>query len=203
MYTVDWFDPNIILWARLFGRFRDFPTQSLEIGSFEGRSADWMLNSILIHPDSHMTCVDPHGYSYEKSITGVDSRTSTTYDMDVIHQNFMENMKVWFEKKKLTYHRESSPEFLKHLPFNHYDTIYIDGSHMASAVLSDGVICWILLKVGGVLLFDDYIWIDNVNDKEDPALWKPKLGIDAFLNVFHTRYKLIYQGRQVAIQKLS
>lgn len=203
MYTADWFDKNIELWAQVFVKFRDIPVQSLEIGSFEGRSAEWMLKNILIHKDSHMTCLDPHEYDVEARVTGKSAHIEKLHDMKQVHTLFLENMQKWFDKGKLTYHRKSSPDYLKYLPLDHYDTVYIDASHTASAVLTDGVICWGLLKVGGVLVFDDYVWSCNLADKEDPELWRPKMGIDAFLKVFRTRYKLIHKEDQVILQKLS
>jgi hypothetical protein len=33
-----------------------------------------------------------------------------------------------------------------------------DGSHRARDVLEDAVLSWPLLKVGGIMLFDDYLW---------------------------------------------
>ena len=32
------------------------------------------------------------------------------------------------------------------------------GSHSARDVLSDGIMCWELLRRGGVMVFDDYAW---------------------------------------------
>jgi hypothetical protein len=38
------------------------PVNFLELGSYEGRSTVWMLESLLTHPQSHITCVDPFVY---------------------------------------------------------------------------------------------------------------------------------------------
>jgi len=202
-YTVDWFDSNVPLWANLFGHLRDKPTKSLEIGSFEGRSADWMLKSILIHPDSCMTCIDPHGYKSEIQVTGSSPIVNSEFDMEEVYESFVDNMKDWVRQGKLIYLRKHTPEALRKVPLDYFDTVYIDGSHIASAVLSDGVGCWPLMKVGGIMVFDDYEWITNAASKEDPELWKPRLGIDAFLDVFRTRYEMLHKGSQVALKKLS
>ena len=39
-----------------------------------------------------------------------------------------------------------------------FDLIYIDGSHTAADVLTDAVLAFQLLRVGGVMIFDDYLW---------------------------------------------
>lgn len=39
-----------------------------------------------------------------------------------------------------------------------FDLIYIDGSHMRLDVLTDAVMAWQLLRVHGILVFDDYEW---------------------------------------------
>jgi hypothetical protein len=41
------------------------PTKALEVGSFEGRSALWMLENLLTHPDSTLTVVDTFAGSHE------------------------------------------------------------------------------------------------------------------------------------------
>ena len=65
---------------------------------------------------------------------------------------------------------------------NYFDFIYIDGSHQAPDVLSDAVLGFKLLKIGGVMAFDDYIWQEDLPTGKDP-LRCPKPGIDAFVNI--------------------
>jgi predicted O-methyltransferase YrrM len=46
------------LFERLLAPYRGQPAKFLEIGSYEGASAIWMLKNILTHPDARITCVD-------------------------------------------------------------------------------------------------------------------------------------------------
>lgn len=39
-----------------------------------------------------------------------------------------------------------------------FDLAYIDGSHLRLDVLSDAVMCWALLREGGLMVLDDYEW---------------------------------------------
>jgi predicted O-methyltransferase YrrM len=71
-----------------------------------------------------------------------------------------------------------------------YDFIYIDGVHSPLGVLTDACMSWGLLKQGGVMLFDDYLY------PEEPT----KIGIDAFLNSFDG-YELFVDNYQLAVRK--
>ena len=74
--------------------------------------------------------------------------------------------------------------------------IYLDGSHEAPNVLFDGMLSWGLLKPGGVLIFDDYLWVPQLL-----AGHRPQLAIDLFLRYHSGQYDLLHHGYQVAISK--
>jgi predicted O-methyltransferase YrrM len=78
-----------------------------------------------------------------------------------------------------------------------YDFIYVDGSHHADETLADAVMCFGMLRPGGVMLFDDYLW-----DADPRYLARAKASIDAFVNMFqkHIEVKLI--NYQYVIQKV-
>ena len=60
------------------------------------------------------------------------------------------------------------------------DFVYVDGSHEALDVLEDAVISFCLLKIGGIMIFDDYNW--NSRAALANPLLHPKPAIDAFVN---------------------
>ena len=66
-----------------------------------------------------------------------------------------------------------------------FDFIYVDGSHQAQDVLADAVMSWMLLRKGGLLIFDDYLW-----EKND-FLSTPKFAIDSFVNCYVNEIKFI------------
>jgi predicted O-methyltransferase YrrM len=73
-----------------------------------------------------------------------------------------------------------------------YDFIYIDGLHTDEGVLTDACMSWGLLKKGGVMLFDDYLYPeDNTKD-----------GIDSFLYAYAGEYEDIIKNYQLAVRKL-
>src|SRR5947209_18253353 len=58
-FTYDFFSDNIGQWQKDLGRFAGCPDLAfLEIGSFEGKSTCWLLQNILTHETSRITCVD-------------------------------------------------------------------------------------------------------------------------------------------------
>lgn len=74
-----------------------------------------------------------------------------------------------------------------------FDFIYVDGSHAPFDTLVDACMAWGLLKQGGVMLFDDYMY-----PHEDT-----QMGIDAFINTLpYDKYKILFTNYQLAVQKL-
>jgi hypothetical protein len=68
--------------------------------------------------------------------------------------------------------------------------ISIDASHQAPDVLGDAVLGFELLKPGGVMAFDDYIWSPMRPGTENPLLL-PKAAIDAFTTLFSQKIRII------------
>lgn len=79
------------------------------------------------------------------------------------------------------------------------DLIYVDGSHFAKDVLADAVLGFELLKVGGVMLFDDAVsWRYGTQIQDSP-----KIAVDNFIQCNWDRLKVLETptGYQVAIQR--
>src|SRR5689334_11014165 len=55
-FTNDWFDQNIVVWETLLPRFA--PKRFLEIGSFEGRSACYLIEKFGKDQPLELHCVD-------------------------------------------------------------------------------------------------------------------------------------------------
>jgi predicted O-methyltransferase YrrM len=55
---------------------------------------------------------------------------------------------------------------------------------------------WRVLRDGGVMVFDDYMW----GDPRMP-MHRPKIAIDAFMNIFAAEMIVLHIGYQVAIKK--
>jgi tetratricopeptide (TPR) repeat protein/predicted O-methyltransferase YrrM len=174
-FTHDWFTHNIPTWAAQLKPFAHYPNvQALEVGSFEGMSACWLLDHILTHPLARLTCIDR--YFQEKFETNLAQTEATA---------------------KLIKLLGDSHAVLASLRPDSYDIIYIDGCHLADHVRQDAMLSWQLLKVGGLLIFDDYEWTDPNYPGQDT-----QIGIDTFLNSVQKQITVVHKGYQVIVKKL-
>jgi predicted O-methyltransferase YrrM len=190
-FTQDWFSQHISLWEKLFADF--FPDgidRCLEIGSFEGRSTCWILENAL-SDDGTISCVDTWEGSPEIS------REAALQSWP----RFVHN--VGLSKgpdQKVIYLREKSSLALANLIVDKqtesFDFIYVDGSHTASDTLTDAVNAFTLLKEGGLMVFDDYMW-----ELQCDILVRPKMAIDAFTTIFHRQLITVACGIQYVIRK--
>jgi len=190
-YTTKWHLNHQKNWSRILAPLIGKPVQALEIGSFEGRSAVWTLENILTHPDSTLVCIDPH--KYEETGLGVPSVAER---LDRAAELFKKNTAPFADK--LTHISEPSASAIQKLD-QQFDMIYIDGAHGAAAVLVDSCLCWTKLKVGGYMIWDDYLW----GVKNKPAYTKPKIAIDGFGACFRPFLEILEIGKQVIVRKVK
>ena len=178
-FTADWFTMRIPKWSEILEPFQGQPNiHYLEIGVAEGRSALWMLENILTHPTARITCLD-------------------IFTVKKTYERFLSNLLLSGFSEKVTMIKGRSQETLRSLPLNSCDIIYIDGSHTAPDVIVDATLSWALLKKGGVMIFDDYMW-----EWKLPPQDRPKIAIEAFLRIFRNELEVLHQEYQVIIKKL-
>jgi predicted O-methyltransferase YrrM len=168
---------------------------AVEIGSWEGRSAIWIADNILNHnPKSRLWCIDTWIGSEEPA--HIVSR-------DGVYERFVNNVWVYLTSGKIRPMKGFSEKALATLhniimtgKLPEIDFVYVDGSHTSADVLSDMIMSFHMLKMGGIMIIDDYDW----NVYKD-ARKTPRLGIDSFLACFSGRYDLIFKESQVVIKK--
>jgi len=188
MFSANWFGNNAKSWSEWLKELKDKPDLTfLEIGCFEGRATTWLLDNILTHKSSKIHTIDTFDGNMEHKVKGKEF-------FENAEKNYWENIKPYGDR--VITHKGRSDEILKTFPYNSFDFIYIDGSHRSLEVLEDSVLAWRLLKNNGIIVWDDYKW----ERYEDPNL-VPKMGIDAFLQVYQQQYRLINKGYQVCAVK--
>ena len=179
-YTQDWFSHHETHWLQHFGHLAGRPgLQAVEVGSYEGRSACWIVRHLLTGEGSRLACIDPF-QEYEGQ-----------------ERNFEHNIRVAGCADKIVKLRGRSQQVLPFLPEESIDFVYIDGSHLIMDVLQDAALCWQLLRPGGVLVFDDYehaLFPDSFGMSAGPA-------IRAFLSLLSGEYELLFVDWQVALRK--
>ena len=177
-FSTDRVSARIPFWEKHLNEFKGQPNVNyMEIGVYEGRSAFWMLENILTGKNTKAVLVDPFYSNYEKT--------------------FLNNVDAYRGCSKIEIKKGFSKNILRLLPENHFDIIYIDGSHTAKSVLIDATLSWELLKEDGVIIFDDYAWKKG----ELPEVLRPEMAIEAFLSAFGEDIEILHKGRQVFIKK--
>lgn len=186
-FTTDWFSHNADNWSALLQRYKGQPVRALEIGSWEGRSALWLLENVLTHADAEIHCVD----HWEGGAEHTPEQVEGTY------QRFRANVAPHAGKVHTHFGRsETVLRSMTAVPT--YDIIYIDGSHRAQDVLRDAVLAFSVLKVGGVIIFDDYGW-----GHEKPLVERPFAAINAFVDCFGDELALVMVGYQLAFGRVA
>jgi len=155
-FTSDWVTMHTNNWKSWIGDLAGKDNlQALEIGSYEGRSACWFCKNILIGKNCLLTCIDSWGY-------------------EPIEKRFDLNTKELNVRKIKNYSYITLAGFIANENI-YYDFIYIDGNHNAHFVLIDMCMSWKILKKGGIMICDDYLWSSR---KCYPP---PKIAIDNWL----------------------
>lgn len=189
-YTYDFFSQNTFDWVNILREFRKRELNYLEIGSFEGNSALFILNNF--NPKS-VFCVD----AWEQ--LSKEEGSNEGYEnipIKNIENNFDENLKPYQGKFKK--YKMMSEIFFKKNTFD-FDVIYIDGSHLAEDVLSDCRSSWSCLKKDGILILDDFFWNNYDKIEHNPAY-----AINIFLKEIKSDYKIICLSKfQLFIRKIK
>lgn len=198
-FTNDWFGAALPIWTNLIPKIN--PKKILEIGSYEGASTCFLINTLAQKNPIELHCVD----TWEGGVEHKDT------DMGSVEDRFKHNTKVAIggvaNKVELVIHKGYSDFELSKLIASekrlYFDFIYIDGSHQAPDVICDAVLSFRLLKIGGVIAFDDYLWAENLPYGIDLARC-PKPAIDAFTNIYCRKIRIIQAPLyQLYIQKVS
>lgn len=180
-FSNDWFGLTAKRnWNHLLPQIK--PEKILEIGSFEGRSTCFLIEKNTWAKKLEIHCVD-------------------TWAGGIEHKGQVDMLSVEgrFDRNTSKLIRESSSEvsLVKHKGYSdiilsrlladgfsgYFDFVYVDGSHQAPDVLLDAIMAFKLVKIGGLIAFDDYTWAENLSGGRDP-LRCPKIAIDAFTNIF-------------------
>jgi hypothetical protein len=178
-FTTDWSSRAFKDWHEHLNGLREKPIEILEIGSWEGRSSIFFLNYF---PLSRIDCVDIFLLGNEGLF---DSNVMQKYG------------------PRVRKHKSRSTPLLDALATREkksFDLIYIDGAHERDDVMLDTLLAWRLLRVGGMLIWDDYDILNampGVFGKDQD----PKPAIDAFLAWKDGEYEIVHSGYQVIVRK--
>ena len=184
-FTGNTFTPKILSFDKHLNEFKGKPgINYLEIGTFEGRSALWMLENILTHSTSRLTIIDVFAENN--------------------YETFVANVNLSGEPSKFTILSGFSAHRLRELPFNSFNLAYVDGSGKGIVMFSDLVSTWNLLKVGGVIICSRYSLSERLKNAlnlqpTDPG---PHEAIDMFVKLYKPYITVVaFEEHQVFIRK--
>ena len=190
--TQDWFSHNIDSWKSLFPLVQSQQPRVLEIGSWEGRSAVFILNTLCAN-GGEIVCIDH--FDLFRTNAGKERFSRMQCNLKSTGKRFRILSEFSFPALAKLLEEEidaRDPGF---------DWIYIDGSHEADDTFLDSELVWRLAKAGAIVIFDDYHW-----DKEpENSIHHPRRGIDAFLALHQGQYERLSAENdyQVVLRKTS
>lgn len=185
-FTYNWFSANIPFWAYLFKKYHlRGKLNLLEIGSWEGMSSCFMLHAL---PDARLTCVDVWDSVDEYKELAASSAVEHNFDANTALYN-----------DRIIKFKGTSFNYFNNCPTRaQFDVVYIDGSHRSDDVIIDAIKGFDQLKVGGIMIFDDYFW-----QGYRPWVNNPASAVNAFLTMKKGHYKLALVYWQLVIQKTA
>ena len=188
VFTSDWFSAHKPSWNNLLEQGK--PKRYLEIGSYEGRSACHVIEQLGIVGELEIHCVDTWEGSGEHTAIGIE--------MAAVEKRVDHNVSLAMNaaSHQVDVHKHKAPSdhilplLLASLGAGSFDMIYVDGSHQAPDVLADAVLSFKLLREGGILIFDDYLWREDGAPGNDLTRC-PKIAIDAFTNIHSKKLRIL------------
>ena len=187
VFTDDWVSGHAEVWRGLLGHLAGVPAKGLEVGVYEGRSSQWWLKNILADPGSTLLAVDPW---VDKSAANV-----ALLKADPVH-----GPKFSFDPRP---GQVAMADLVARGQSGTFDFVYLDGGKEAHRVLEQSVLAWLLLKPGGIAVWDDYLWKWTEGCSSPRPVHPPGPGIDAFAAAYAGFAEELHRGWQVAMRKLA
>jgi predicted O-methyltransferase YrrM len=184
----------------------------LEIGTYAGTSLISIINNI---PNSQGTAIDTW-VSYDeinkdklknKQILNESEIDKSLNTLKTIHENriedlFYSNVNAAGLQNRIKGIKGDSKVVLLDLVKQAavFDFIYVDGSHKCLDVALDLFLSWQLLRTGGVMAIDDYLYSLEA-DLETNVLEYPYHAVNHFLELHKNEFIVLEKGYRVFLQK--
>jgi predicted O-methyltransferase YrrM len=163
----------------------------LQIGAYTGDATTWLFEHVLTAPDAVLTDVD--------TWRGSDEDLHDPMDFAEVERIYDARTAPMRAAGRLVKFKGTSKAFFDSHPDARFDFVYIDGDHTAFGVLNDAVRAYPLLRVGGLIGFDDYLWESGRGRLAEPAP-----AIDAIADLYSGRLERlddVVDGREVWFRK--
>ena len=183
-FSTHWFLNNYKIIGSFLPKDSNKTFKYLEIGSFEGLSALFILT---YWKNANVTCIDTWK-------TSEDVSQVLDFNFENVEQKFDSNLRDFsFQKIKNT----SELAFKKFTRKDSFDYIYIDGSHNGMDIFNDALASFEVLNVGGIIFFDD---ITNIYKEIE---MQPYDAFEKFYNLYKKKIKILYLKNIAVIKKTN
>ena len=179
----DYFSINVYYLDLILNKyFKEF--SYLEIGSWEGSSALYILNN---YKTKKVYCVD---------VWDKDEKYEELYKKNF--NNFLHNMEEF--KDRYFFFKERSDDFFKKND-EYFDLIYIDGTHESFQVDKDINNAWKFLNLNGIIICDDFFYGNLYSGLNEDV---PATSINKFIKKQQNKLKVLcVNNSQVFLRKIS
>ena len=182
-FSQKWFLNNFEIFTFFLPKDKSLKFDYLEVGCYEGLSSFYVLSE---YKSVNAFFVDIWDMPNPNSKT-------LSHNFGLIEKAFDQNLSG-FDFKKMK--NDSVISMRKLLKENvHFDFIYIDGSHNGEDILSDAIEAFKILKVNGLMFFDDFLQHD------DNRILQSYVGIDKFLSLYSDYLKIEYFQNNLVVRK--
>tara|TARA_B100001540_G_scaffold81_1_gene77 strand:- start:1028 stop:1705 length:678 start_codon:yes stop_codon:yes gene_type:complete len=182
-FSNKWFLNNFEIFNFFLPKDKNKKFDYLEVGCFEGLSSFYVLSEYNYVNAFFLDIWD---------LPNPNSKTLSN-DFDSIEKAFDENLSGFnFIKIK----DDSVVSMRKLFKQNKsFDFIYIDGSHNGEDILSDAIEAFKILKIDGLIFFDDFLQYDNSRNIQSYE------GISKFLSLYSNYLKIEFFQNNLVVRK--
>lgn len=182
-FSNKWFLNNFEIFNFFLPKDKNKKFDYLEVGCFEGLSSFYVLSEYDYVNAFFLDIWD---------LPNPNSKTLSN-DFDSIEKAFDENLSGFnFIKIK----DDSVVSMRKLFKQNKsFDFIYIDGSHNGEDILSDAIEAFKILKIDGLIFFDDFLQYDNSRNIQSYE------GISKFLSLYSNYLKIEFFQNNLVVRK--
>jgi len=184
----DWFTVRIPSFSAHLSNLAGVPNvQALQVGAYTGDASVWLLDNILTGPGARLIDVDPWTGTANEGIHGA-------LDWGEVYDHYRSRTRG---RRVLSVRLGSDQFFDMMVPGpNIFDFVYVDGDHRTEQVKRDILNADRVLKIGGILGLDDYVWNAGHDDV-------PKHAIDWFFAEHGERYVVLEHSVQVWARRIA
>lgn len=177
-FTQDWLNKKLGAWLAPLEPLIDRQCEILDVGSFEGRSAVAFLEYL---PKSNVTTID-------------------LFNSPDTERRCRRNLSTYGERATIVKGRAAA--ILDQFVWEQkcFDVIYLDAGKRPFNTLAQSCLAWSLLRIGGIVIWDDLIWKPQIPDSERPG---PGQGIEMFAEIFADCFTELHRQQQLIVKKTS